>query len=111
MTWAALVKLGLELPGVEEAQWYGTPALKVGGKGFARLKEDGKSVVLMVETVDAQQFLIQALPEVYFITDHYRGYPAVLARLSRLSVKEARLRLRQAWVERAPAKVRKLVTG
>lgn len=106
MTWNALVKLGLELPGVELSTWYRTPALKVGGKGFVRLKEDGKSVVLGVEDLDAQAFLLGALPRVYFITDHYRGYPAVLARLTALTVKEARLRLRQAWLLTAGQKRR-----
>lgn len=105
MKWAALVKLGKELPGVEEGVWYRTPSLKVGNKSFARLKEDGVTVVFLVESVDAQQFLIKALPRVYFITDHYEGWPAVLARLPRLSVKEARLRLRHAWLEKAPAKI------
>jgi hypothetical protein len=42
---------------------------------------------------------------VYFITDHYRGYPAVLARLTALTVKEARLRLREAWLQTASAKL------
>jgi hypothetical protein len=26
-----------------------------------------------------QEFLIEAQPEIYYITDHYRGWPAVLA--------------------------------
>jgi len=98
MTWNALVKLGLELPEVELSTWYRTPALKLRGKGFVRLKEDGTSVVLGVEDLDEQAFLLAARPKVYFLTDHYRGYPAILARLSALTVKEARLRLRHAWL-------------
>lgn len=86
MKWADVVRLGLELPSVEESRWYGTPALKVGGKGFVRLKEDGETIVLGVETVDAKQFLISALPDVYFITPHYEGYPAVLVRLKALRI-------------------------
>ena len=70
----------MTLPEVTEGTWYGTPGLLVRGKGFVRLKEDGQSVVFVLEDVDAQQFLINALPAVYFITDHYRGWPAVLAR-------------------------------
>ncbi len=104
MTWKALVKLGLELPDVEVGTWYRTAALKVGGKGFVRLKEDGKSIVLGVEDLDAQAFLLRARPTVYFITEHYRGYAAVLARLSTLTVKEARLRLRQSWLLAASPK-------
>jgi hypothetical protein len=106
MTWNAVVTLGLELPAVEVGTWYRTPALKVGGKGFVRLKEDGKSIVLGVEDLDAQAFLLGAKPKVYFITDHYRGYPAVLARLSTLTASEARLRLRHGWLLTAPKTLR-----
>jgi hypothetical protein len=102
MTWEQLVKLGCELPEVEEGIWFRTPALKVRGKSFARLKEDGKSVVFLLESVDEQEFLLQALPELYFITDHYRGWPAVLARLSKLRVPECRRRLEQGWRLKAP---------
>jgi hypothetical protein len=39
-------QMGLALPGVEEGTSYGTPALKVGKKLLARLKEDGETLVL-----------------------------------------------------------------
>jgi hypothetical protein len=108
MNWRQLCKLGLELPEVEEGTWYGTPALKVRGKGFVRLKEDGQSVVFLLDDVDDQDFLIAERPDVYFITDHYRGYASVLARLSKLRVPECRIRLEQAWRQKAsPTLVRK----
>jgi hypothetical protein len=62
-------------------------------------------VVFLLESVDEQECLIQAQPELYFITDHYRGYPAVLARLRALSVPEARMRLERAWRIKAPKKL------
>jgi hypothetical protein len=102
MKWERLCELGLELPEVEEGIWFRTPALKVRDKSFVRLKEDGQSVVFLTENVDEQEFLIQAQPEIYFITDHYRGWPAVLARLSKLRVPECRLRLEQGWRLKAP---------
>jgi hypothetical protein len=102
MNWNTLSQLGRELPEVVEDVWYRTPALKVRGKGFVRLKEDAKSVVFMLESVDEQEFLIETQPQIYFITDHYRGYAAVLARLATLTVAEARLRLERAWRRKAP---------
>jgi hypothetical protein len=102
LTWKALCKLGLSLPEVVEDIWFRTPALKVRGKSFVRLKEDGASVVFLLESVDEQEFLIEAQPDVYFITDHYRGYPAVLARLAALSSAECRLRLDRAYRLKAP---------
>jgi hypothetical protein len=38
MRWEQMSKLGREFPEVVEDIWYGTPALKVRGKGFARLR-------------------------------------------------------------------------
>jgi hypothetical protein len=105
MKWEQLVKLGRELPEVEEGIWFRTPALKVRGKSFVRLKEDGESVVFLLESVDEQEFLIRAQPELYFITDHYRGWPAVLARLAKLRVAECRHRLTQGWRLKAPRKL------
>jgi hypothetical protein len=48
----------------------------------------------------------------YYITDHYKGWPAVLARLSALTVAEASLRVERAWRIEAPrALVRALDDG
>lgn len=107
LTWKKLVSLGMDLPEVVEGIWFRTPALKVGDKSFVRLKEDGRTVVFLTDGVEEQEALVAALPEVYFITDHYRGYAAVLARLSKLGVTEARARLRVAWRQRAPKKLQK----
>jgi hypothetical protein len=100
--WQRLCALGSELPEVSEGRWYGTPALQVRGRFFVRLKEDGESVVFRLESLDEQDFLTSARGELYFVTDHYRGYRAVLARLRLLSVTECRARLETAWRAVAP---------
>jgi len=102
MNWKRVCQLGRELPEVAEGIWFRTPSLEVRGKSFVRLKEDGESIVFLLENVDEQEFLIEARPEIYFITDHYRGWPAVLARLAKLPVAECRLRLERAWRKKAP---------
>jgi hypothetical protein len=107
MKWEKLVELGKHLPGVTLDSWYGTPALKVAGKGFCRLKEDGKDVVFVLDSVDEQVALCDAMPAVYYITDHYRGWATVLARLAKLTVREAKARLELAWRVRAPTKLLK----
>jgi hypothetical protein len=111
VTWQQLCKLGRQLPEVVEDVWFRTPALKVRGKSFVRLKEDGKSVVFLLESVDEQEFLIEAQAKVYYITDHYRGYPAVLARLAALTIAECRIRLERAWCVKAPKKLLKEQEG
>jgi hypothetical protein len=85
-----------------------TPGLKVRGKGFVRLKEDGRSVVFLLDDVDDQELLIADQPALYYVTDHYRGHASVLARLPKLRVGEARVRLEQAWRQKAsPTLVRR----
>ena len=111
MTWVELCKLGLTLPEVTVGSSYGTPALCVRGKMFVRLKEDGKTVVFIVENLDEQEALCAAQADVYYITDHYRGYPAVLARLAKLRVGEAKLRLERGWRKKAPKKLIKTYDG
>lgn len=99
--------LALALPGVEESTSYGTPAFKAGGKLFARLHQDGESLVVFVEP-DARDLLMRSDPATYFITDHYVGHPMVLVRLARVEHGALAVLLEEAWRMRAPTR---LVTG
>jgi hypothetical protein len=101
VTWNQLCRLAGALPGVTIGTWYGTPGLKVRDKGFARLKDAAATVVFLLDSIDTQEALIEAMPAIYFITDHYKGSRAVLARLAKLSVAEARERLEHAWRQKA----------
>jgi hypothetical protein len=102
LTWKQLCRLARALPEVGEGIWYRTPALEVKGKKFVRLKEDGRDVVFILESVDEQEALIEAHPAIFHITDHYRGYAAVLARLAALTPARARIRLERGWLQKAP---------
>lgn len=83
------------LPGVEEGTSYGTPAWRHKGKMLARLHQDGESIVLKVGD-ETRDHLLQADPETFFVTDHYIGYPMVLAHLDRLSVADLKKPLLRA---------------
>jgi hypothetical protein len=83
-----LRKIGLALPRVEESTAYGSPALKVHGKLLAclpshRSAEPGSLVVRI--DFDNRAKLLAAAPDVYYVTDHYLNYNAVLVRLSRVT--------------------------
>jgi hypothetical protein len=82
-------KIGLELPGVEEANAHGSRALKVGGKLLACIPThrsvEPHSLVVRVDLDDRAQLLAEA-PDVYYVTDHYVSYPSVLVRLSHVTV-------------------------
>src|SRR5262249_15505358 len=102
MKWEEFVALAKKLPEVEESTSWGRPSLKVRGKYMAGFNTDENAFVLRLASVAEQDFLIEMAPRIYYITDHYKGYPAVLARPAKLGVKEARGRLEQAWRIQAP---------
>ena len=80
--------IGLALPGVEESTAYGSPALKVRGQLLACVpanrSAEPNSLVVRVDFDDRAE-LLAADPDVYYVTDHYVGYSAVLVRLSRIN--------------------------
>jgi hypothetical protein len=80
--------IALELPDVEDSTAYGNLALKAHGKLLAcvpthRSAEPG-SLVVKVDFGDRAALLAEA-PDVYYVTEHYVGYPSVLVRLARVS--------------------------
>lgn len=91
------------LPGVETGTSYGTPALKVRGKLILRVK-DADTLVLMC-TLEDKEVLMEAAPQIYFETDHYKGWPAVLARASAIDDAELSHRIMRAWRLKASARL------
>jgi hypothetical protein len=92
---AAIRRVAGALPDVEEGTSYGTPAWRQRGRLLARLHQDGESIVLKVGD-ETRDHLLQADPRTFFVTDHYLGYPTVLARLNRLSALDLRKLLARA---------------
>ena len=88
-------KVALSFPGVEEGTSYGTPAFRLKKRLLARLHQDGQSIMLKIG-FEAREHLMRADPETFFITDHYRNYPSVLARLDCLSAADLRKLLAKA---------------
>jgi hypothetical protein len=97
-------RIALAFPGVEEGLSYGTPGFRVRGKFLARLWEDGETLVVRCGD-DERDFRMKADPETFFITDHYRGYPTVLVRLTKVSKEDLREVLEQAWRQQAPRRL------
>ena len=83
VTYGTVLQIALTFPCVEEGSSYGTPALKVKGKLFVRLKEDHETIVVKMP-FDLRDEMMAADPETYYITDHYRNYEYMLVRLSKL---------------------------
>ena len=98
---AVLRRIALSLPGVQEGTSYGTPAFRASGKFFLRMWEDAETMVLKTDFYE-RDFLLQDDPEAFFTTDHYRDYPSVLVRLSRVPPARLRELVVDAWRRVAP---------
>ncbi len=100
-----LLRAAAGLPGVEAGTSYGTPALRVGKKLLCRVKDAG-SVVLMAPP-EEKEMLLAALPEVYYETAHYKGWPVLLARIDIIADDELSHRLAVTWRRLASRKLLK----
>ncbi len=104
-TWDDVVAMGLRLPGVEAATSYGTPALRVRGKGICRLRTDPDALVLRVIDLGEREALLRGQPEAFFSIPHYDGHPYVLVRLEAVDPVELDELLEEAWRLRASKRV------
>lgn len=98
-------RLAADLPQVEVSTWYGTPSLKVAGKGFVRVKEPGVLVVMC--PLGLKEALMEAEPDAHFETPHYSGWPAMLVRMEAVDDERLRDRIHCAWREKAPKRLSK----
>ncbi|HMF28494.1 MAG TPA: MmcQ/YjbR family DNA-binding protein [Candidatus Cybelea sp.] len=115
-TWRDVRKYALALPGTtEEKASSGNAAWIVNKKFFtwerplrpadvAALGTGApKGPILGVRTHDLEmkEALLRSNPKVYFTTPHFDGYPAVLIRLEKISAKELKDVIEEAWLARA----------
>jgi hypothetical protein len=104
-TYAAVEKMLLGWPGVELSTSYGRPSLKILGKFYTWVKEDGDSIVIGGVDFDERDVLMETQGDVFYITDHYRNSRYVLMRLSKADPAMAAAYLRRRWFEIAPKKL------
>lgn len=105
------------LPGLEDRSGPDRLTFEVGGKGFAwslmdrvapkKPRTPNLQVLAVRCDIARKEMLIEAAPDVFFSTDHYRGYPAVLVRLDAVEADELAGLLADAWAIQAPAKLKK----
>ena len=104
-TWEEVVRLASALPEVEESTWYGTPGLKVAGKGFARLRTEAEGGLVLMCGLDEKAALLESGDPAFFTTPHYDGYGAVLVRLEAVGRDELKELLIDAWLLAAPKRL------
>ena len=93
VTFDTVREIGLALPDVEDSTMHGKLALKVRGKLLACLAihKSAEPGSLMVRIdLEQREGLLEEAPEIYYVTDHYRHYAAVLVRLARIRADQLR---------------------
>jgi hypothetical protein len=107
-TWATVKRWALALPGVEEGTSHGMPSLLAFGKFLTRKRFEAEGgVVLRVGTMVERDWLLTHEPDAFFVTDHYKNYPCVLARLEWADPITIRELLEASWKRMAPRKLLK----
>lgn len=106
ITKAQYRKIALSFPGGNEKPSYGKPAVFIEKKFFTRWRDEENSIVLIVGGIDERDMLLEADPTTFFINEHYRSYPSVLARASALDTKTLRGMLERHWQKIAPKKLK-----
>ncbi|WP_309642799.1 MmcQ/YjbR family DNA-binding protein [Phenylobacterium sp.] len=97
-------EIALSFPGAEEGSSYGQPSFKIHGKFFTRLRAEDQSVVLLDVSHDEREMLMEAEPQTFHITPHYKDFPSVLARIENLHAGSFRNFLDRRWRKIAPKK-------
>ena len=105
VTKAQVKQVALSFPGALEKPSYGRPAFFVEKKFFTRLREEDASIVMRVGSIEQRDMMLELDPETYFITDHYKDWPAILVRIAKITPKELRVMLDRRWREIAPKKL------
>lgn len=90
----------LRLPEVIQSTSYGAPSIKVRDRNFASVR--GPQEMVLHCPIEHKELLMEMAPEIYWQTDHFKGWPGLLVRLEVIGDEELSLRLEDAWRFRAP---------
>src|SRR5438552_5259270 len=79
---AEVRRLLLSLANVVAGRSYGMPSFPLHGHFLARFRDEDTVLVGQLATISERDVLMELDPRTFFLTDHYRTYPAVLVRLA-----------------------------
>jgi hypothetical protein len=80
-------KIALAIPGTEEVLWFKKPAVFIHGQFLTKVHDKEDAMTLRVSSMEMRDMMLEAEPRLFYITDHYRNFPFVLARLKTLTPK------------------------
>jgi hypothetical protein len=84
LTRAEARKIALAVEGASEGPYFGKPAVFVAEKFLTRVHTKEEAMVLAVGSMEMRDMMLEAEPRLFYITDHYKKFPYLLARLSKL---------------------------
>lgn len=77
-------KILLAVKGTLEKPYFGKPAIFHAEQFVGRVHDKEEAVVLRIGTIEMRDVMLEAEPELFYITDHYKPWPMLLARLTAL---------------------------
>lgn len=78
-------KIALSFEGASEGPYFGKPAIFVAEKFLTRVHHKEDAMVLAIGSMEMRDVMLEAEPKLFYITDHYKNFPYLLARLSKLT--------------------------
>ena len=78
-------KIALSFEGATEGPYFGKPAVFVNEKFLTRVHHKEEAMVLAIGSMEMRDVMLEAEPKLFYITDHYKNFPYLLARLSKLN--------------------------
>jgi len=105
--WEDVTAIASKLPKTEVSTWYGTPGVKVAGKGFLRLRTEAEGGLVVLCDVDKKAALLKSGDPAFFTTPHYDGFGAILVDLKKVKKRELSHLITEAWRRQAPVKLLK----
>lgn len=114
-----VARIALALPEVDESVGNGRFTWRVKKRAFAWERplrpadwhylgiepHDGQVLAVSVESEDDKLGLMDALPDSFFTTPHFDGYPAVLVWLDHIPLDRLEEAVVDAWIARAPKRL------
>ena len=85
LTRAEAWKIALSLPGAEERLWFNQPSVFIHDRFLTKVHHKEDAILLAVSSMEMREMMLEAEPRLFYITDHYRSFLFVLARLSALN--------------------------
>jgi hypothetical protein len=96
MNWEQVCDIARTFPGVEEGLIFGSPIWRARKRFLVSLLDGGDEVVVQTGRLE-QEFLLESQPDIYYITDHYKGTGYLRVRLNAIEPDDFQTMLEAAW--------------